>query len=161
MRGNRLFGAKPLRLCGGLAVFGLVALGSSTMTVRGAAGRPAQSSPSKTVWDGVYNDEQSTRGKSLSESTCLSCHGEQLSGTDLAPALRGPEFRAAWSGRTAGDLFEKIRTSMPADSVGSLTPRQSIDLVAYVLKLNEFPAGQDELAPDAAQLNQIAIRLKE
>jgi mono/diheme cytochrome c family protein len=145
-------------LCGVVAVFGLVAVGSSTVDVRAAAGRPAQSAQSKTVWDGVYTDQQSTRGRLVAESTCVSCHGEQLTGTDVAPALQGQDFRATWSGRAVGDLFEKIRTTMPADSVGTITPRQSVDLVAYILKLNEFPAGEGELAAEAAQLKEIGIR---
>ena len=48
-----------------------------------AASQPA----GKTALDGVYSDAQSTRGEDLSKASCVTCHGEGLAGTDLAPAL--------------------------------------------------------------------------
>jgi len=111
----------------------------------------------KTVWDGVYSDAQSTRGQDLSKASCVTCHGENLAGSDLAPGLQGDDFKAAWSGRTAAELFEKIQTTMPADRVGTLKPPQSADLVAFILKLNEYPAGSSELASEMPALQQIKI----
>jgi len=114
----------------------------------------------KTVWDGVYSDAQSQRGQDLSKASCVTCHGEGLAGTDLAPALQGDDFKAAWSGRTAAELFEKIQTTMPADRVGTLKAPQSADLVAFILKLNEYPAGSSELASEMPALQQIKITSK-
>ena len=114
----------------------------------------------KTVWDGVYSDAQSTRGQDLSKASCVTCHGENLAGSDLAPGLQGDDFKAAWSGRTAAELFEKIQTTMPADRVGTLKPPQSADLVAFILKLNEYPAGSSELASEMPALQQIKITSK-
>jgi quinoprotein glucose dehydrogenase len=114
----------------------------------------------KTVWDGVYSDAQSQRGQDLSKASCVTCHGEGLAGTDLAPALQGDDFKAAWSGRTAAELFEKIQTTMPADRVGTLKPPQSADLVAFILKLNEYPAGSSEPASEMPALQQIKITSK-
>jgi mono/diheme cytochrome c family protein len=91
---------------------------------------------------------------------CTTCHGNDLAGTDLAPALAGDDFRGVWSGRTAGELYEKIHTTMPADRAGILTPPQSADLVAYVFKLNDFPAGSAELASEMPTLGQIRIQSK-
>jgi quinoprotein glucose dehydrogenase len=116
-----------------------------------------QSSGGKSVWDSVYSDAQSKRGEEVSKKGCVSCHGEGLAGSDLAPALQGEDFRAAWAGRTAGELFDKIQTTMPADQAGSLKPQQSADLVAYMFKLNEYPAGTTELASEMAALQQIKI----
>jgi len=114
----------------------------------------------KTVWDGVYSDAQSQRGQDLSKASCVTCHGEGLAGTDLAPALQGDDFKTAWSGRTAAELFEKIQTTMPADRVGTLKAPQSADLVAFILKLNEYPAGSSELASEMPALQQIKITSK-
>jgi mono/diheme cytochrome c family protein len=114
----------------------------------------------KSVLDGVYLEEQSKRGEGLSQTSCISCHGEQLAGGDLAPAVQGQDFRAAWTGRSAGELFDKIRTTMPADSAGSLKPAQTADLVAYIFKLNGYPAGKSELATEMTALNEIKIRQK-
>lgn len=116
--------------------------------------------PGKSVWDGVYADAQSTRGEEVSKKSCVTCHGDELKGSDLAPALQGADFKGAWSGRTAAELFEKVQTTMPADQAGSLKPEQSADLVAYMFKLNEYPAGASELASDMAALQQIKIASK-
>lgn len=114
----------------------------------------------KTVWDGVYSDAQSKRGQDLSKESCVTCHGEGLAGSDLAPALQGDDFKAAWAGRTAAELFEKIQTTMPADRVGTLKPPQSADLAAYILKINEYPAGASELASEMPALQQIKVTSK-
>ena len=125
-----------------------------------AAATIAGAQAGKTVWDGVYSDEQSTRGQDLSKASCVTCHGEELAGSDLAPALKGDDFKAVWAGRTAAELFEKIQTTMPADRVGTLKPPQSADLVAFILKLNEYPAGSSELASEMPALQQIKITSK-
>ena len=113
-----------------------------------------------TVWDGVYTDAQAKRGEEASKTMCVTCHGDELAGSDLAPALQGSDFNGVWSGRTAGELYEKINTTMPADRVGSLKPPQSADLVAYIFKLNAFPAGSAELASEMPALAQIKIQSK-
>jgi mono/diheme cytochrome c family protein len=136
----------------------LVMLLAGSTVWAGRAG--GQGAAPRTVWDGVYSQDQSRRGRMLSEASCVSCHGEQLTGTDTAPALQGDDFRAIWDGRSAGDLFEKIRTTMPADGAGTLTAPQSADLVAYILELNEFPAGTADLASATTELGDIRIRAR-
>ena len=54
-----------------------------------------------------------------------------------------------------GDLFERTRISMPADKPGSLAPAEVADVIAFLLSKGAFPAGQTELAPDAAALKGI------
>jgi mono/diheme cytochrome c family protein len=112
----------------------------------------------KTSADSVYSDGQSARGETLSNGKCSVCHGEKLIGTDLAPGLQGDSFLSTWSGRTAADLYEKIQSTMPADAPGSLNPQQATDIVAYIFKLNKFPAGSDDLAKEEATLKAIKIR---
>src|SRR5271157_4911170 len=65
------------------------------------------------VWDGVYTQAQADRGKALYNSSCAACHGDQLNGGETAPALVGGEFLSNWNGLTVGQLFDRIRTSMP------------------------------------------------
>src|SRR5258708_2835343 len=91
--------------------------------------------------DGVYTDEQGARGQSLSDNLCATCHGDKLARTADGPPLKGQDFLSAWKDRTAADLNQKIQTTMPADAAGSLTAIQVTDLIAYLLKLNNFPAG--------------------
>src|SRR4051812_23094470 len=116
--------------------------------------------PTKSVWDGVYTEEQATRGKQGYSEQCASCHGPELTGGEMAPALAGGEFLAGWDGLTVGDLFERIRISMPQNSPGTLSGAQNADILAFVLASNKFPAGQAELAKDAMILKTIKFEAK-
>src|ERR1700722_16655941 len=73
---------------------------------------PAQEG-GRSVWDGVYTKEQADRGKGLYAQDCGSCHGDQLTGGEMAPALAGGDFLSNWNGLTVGAFFDRIRTSMP------------------------------------------------
>jgi hypothetical protein len=65
---------------------------------------------------------------------------------------------ANWDGLTIGDLFDRIRTSMPADRPGSLSRQQNADVVAYILRFNQFPSGNEELPRDVLVLKQILFK---
>lgn len=108
----------------------------------------------RSVWDGIYTAEQAKRGEPLYQSQCSGCHGPDLTGQD-APGLVGGGFNANWSGLSIGDLFERIRKSMPQNDPGSLTRHEYTDILSFVLLKNNFPAGETELTGDAAVLNQI------
>ena len=97
--------------------------------------------PMATVWDGVYTNDQSGR--------------DTLGGGEEAPPLTGSAFMANWSGLTVGDLFERIRLSMPEGRPGTLSRQQNADILAYILNVNQFPAGKAELQRDTDRLKQI------
>ena len=81
--------------------------------------QPAQQ-PTRSVLDGVFNEEQLKRGTQTFVDNCSVCHGQDLlSGGEIAPGLFGPNFMANWNGLTVGDLFERIRISMPPDNPGT------------------------------------------
>jgi mono/diheme cytochrome c family protein len=107
------------------------------------------------VWDGVYTSQQADRGKAVYQKECSSCHGAMLDGRGTAPPLVGDDFKSNWNGQTAGDLFEKMQTSMPADQPGRLSREQNADILAFLLASNAFPAGEKELSADAAVLAKI------
>jgi quinoprotein glucose dehydrogenase len=115
---------------------------------------------SRSVWDGVYTSDQASRGSALYASTCASCHGTALTGGESAPPLAGGDFLSNWNGLTVGDLFERIRISMPADRPGKLTREQDADVLAYMLSMNQFPAGKSELEHQTESLKQIHIEPK-
>ena len=50
------------------------------------------------------------------------------------PALAGQDFLGKWTGATANELFERIRTTMPQASPGSLSPQQYVDIVAHIFR---------------------------
>ncbi|HUI55224.1 MAG TPA: cytochrome c [Bryobacteraceae bacterium] len=111
----------------------------------------------RSVGDGVYTEEQARRGEALGGKECASCHGAGLTGGEEAPALAGDAFLANWNGLTVGDLFDRIRKTMPQDNPGRLTRQQDADILAYMLALNRFPAGKTELPPQSEVLQQIKI----
>jgi len=115
---------------------------------------------SRSVWDGVYTKAQATRGRAVYAEECMKCHGETLGGGEAGPVLAGAQFLEKWNGKTAGMLFAVIRKSMPSDDPGNLSSRQYSDLVAYILSMNEFPAGAKELERDTTALEEIRIEAK-
>jgi mono/diheme cytochrome c family protein len=109
---------------------------------------------SASVWEGVYMEEQASRGKALFVQQCAGCHGEALEGK-TGPQLAGAIFKGNWNGLSADDLFEYVQKSMPRGQPGSLKREQTAELVAFLLTSNGFPAGRKELPNDAALLQKI------
>ena len=109
----------------------------------------------RSLWDGVYTPEQAKRGEAVYVERCARCHGAELIGSDMNPPLAGPEFLSLWNTKTVGDLFDRIRTTMPQDKPGSLTRQQNADVVAYLLNANKFPSGKTELETQTELLKQI------
>ena len=64
-----------------------------------------------------------------------------------------------WDGRSAADLFDYLRMTMPNDNPGKLSRAQYTNIVAYLLQLNGMPAGVRTLSPDPAQLDKIRIAI--
>jgi mono/diheme cytochrome c family protein len=119
------------------AIIGLTAVGAFASTLQPQATR--------SVWDGVYTQEQSTRGDEMYLQTCVSCHGPTMEGGEMAPGLADGAFKANWNGMTVGDIYDRIREGMPPDNPGMLSRQQISDILARVLNANGFPAGDKEL----------------
>jgi mono/diheme cytochrome c family protein len=136
--------------------FGLVALPVVWMALVTAAPHAAQS---RSVVDGVFTDEQAKRGEGAYAKDCSSCHGAGLDGDGFAPGLAGSEFLSNWNGTSVGDLFDRIRVSMPPGSPGSVSPQAKADIVAHLLKSNKYPAGNAELASQVDALKDIKLEL--
>jgi S-disulfanyl-L-cysteine oxidoreductase SoxD len=112
----------------------------------------------KSAREGVYTAEQAKRGATLYGEQCASCHGEKMEGVaDLFPALTGDLFVKNWTGKSVGELHEKIATTMPALDPGSLKPEQVSDLVAHMLNASKYPAGTTALPASADSLKTITI----
>jgi mono/diheme cytochrome c family protein len=109
------------------------------------------------VLDGVFTEEQAKRGETTYSTSCASCHGPSLAGTEMAPPLTGKSFVDNWTDTTISDLFQKIGVAMPADDPGSLKAEQTADIVAHILAVNKFPAGKTELGTGADALKEIKI----
>jgi mono/diheme cytochrome c family protein len=99
------------------------------------------------TWDGVYTDAQAERGNIQFQQHCARCHGANLAGTFETPPLVG-RFVPYWGGTTLDVLFDYISSAMPLDRPGSLGPAANADIVAFILKANNFPAGTKDLSTD-------------
>ena len=83
--------------------------------------------------EGSYTADQATRGEAVYDRHCTSCHLRDLSGS-TGPGLAGPNFINAWGKRTASELFEVTKGTMPQGGEGSLTNDEYISIVAYILQ---------------------------
>jgi mono/diheme cytochrome c family protein len=134
--------------------FFIVAAGSAFTLVAASLGRPL-SAQTKSQWDGVYTTAQAGRGEKLYAEHCASCHGEALDGGEMAPALVGGEFTANWNDLSLGDLFERMRSSMPQNDPGSLSRQDNADILAFMLARGNYPVGKTDLPSDVNMLRQI------
>ena len=148
---------KPAPCTAGDLVAGAFRRAIIVLITFGAISYAFQEQKTSTVWDGVYTPEQAKRGAVLYADNCASCHGLALGGGESAPPLTGGEFLSNWTSLTLGDLFERIRTSMPADRPGTLTREQDANILAHILNVGQFPAGTAELSTRTENLKQIRI----
>lgn len=136
---------------------GLLWAGSVSVPDAGSGARPAEPAPrgvaagqpGGSVLDGVFSEAQATRGEATFRRVCSACHdpGE----------FSGGRFRLTWVGQSAGDLFDTIATLMPEGDPGSLTPAQYAGVVAYLLQLNGYPAGEAALPTSLSALQAMEI----
>jgi len=128
------------------------------LLLAGAAGtRIALHAQGASTSTGVFTDAQVKRGEPIYKEQCAACHGEDLVGNDIIPGITGQMFINNWQGKSLGDLYDKIQTTMPALNPGSLTPEQTTDLIALVLNTSKYPAGQTDLPSKVEALQQIKI----
>ena len=99
--------------------------------------------PARSVKAGVYTEAQAARGQALFRSKCASCHAPNRFTDDL--------FYTSFADKPLSEMFDVISDSMPEDNPGSMKSEEYVDVIAYLLQLNKFPAGADELpaSPDA------------
>jgi S-disulfanyl-L-cysteine oxidoreductase SoxD len=122
-----------------------IAIFAAALTISAGVGGVAWAQSGATVLDGVYTAAQADRGQAQFSQNCAACHGSGLTGNGEAPALVGGEFISNWAGLSVGELFERIRTTMPQDNPGKLSRAQYSEILSFILKSNGYPAGQKEL----------------
>jgi len=138
------------------AVVAFVAIwGVGFLSSVGAQTPKADAVGAKSVWDGAYTEEQAKRGEDAYTQNCAECHQAELTGDGFAPALSGSEFMNAWNGLSVGDLYDRVRVSMPPGKETSVPNQAKINIVAHILHFNKFPAGKTELPPQLEVTKQI------
>jgi mono/diheme cytochrome c family protein len=138
-----------------LSVAAVATIAGLTITVTSLT---AQQRP-KNVREGAFSADQASRGKAGFDGVCARCHGAALMGSEgNGPALKGSAFLAHWDKDTLGSLYTKIRDTMPLGTPGTLTDEVKLQILAYVLQQNGFPAGTADLPPDVNALEEIGIQ---
>lgn len=133
-----------LRACSasaGLAVCTVLLLTASSRAINGQG--------QKSVKDGVYTAAQADRGQALFRSKCASCHAPNRFTDDL--------FYTSFAGKPMWEMFDVISDTMPEEAPGSMKPEEYIDVMAYLLKLNNFPTGNSELPAGKEALSAIMM----
>lgn len=136
---------------------GVWLLAASAVVCGGAVVTKAQP-PERSVWSGVYTAEQAERGKQAYAEQCAACHGDALGGIDVAPPLTGATFLNNWNNTSAGDLFSRIKTTMPLNAPDSLSGRTVADIEAFMFQANGFPAGEVALPPSQPMMAGVKIQ---
>jgi len=103
----------------------------------------------RSALDGVYSASQARTGEQTWNAECSLCHATR--------EFTGRMFELRWQNRSAHDLFQAIKTTMPFDRPGGLTDEQYVALVSYLLSLNEYPAGDEALGTSREELSRIVL----
>jgi quinoprotein glucose dehydrogenase len=122
-----------------------------------AESEPAPAAPPTSVLDGIFTEAQAVRGRAAYDAHCAECHGEGLGGGEMAPGLTGVAFRFRWRGLKVADIYDSIESTMPPEEPGTLGDQAYIDVVAFLLSANGYPAGERELAADSKLLEGVAV----
>ena len=103
----------------------------------------------RTIVDRVYSVAQAERGEQRFKVSCSSCHTPSSFG--------GGSFAERWSGQTMAEVFEFVSNAMPENDPGGLKKEDYADVLAYILRINAYPAGYDELPTDPDALKKLEI----
>jgi mono/diheme cytochrome c family protein len=105
--------------------------------------------PTRTTNGGVYTAAQAERGKKTFGEKCTTCHEPGR--------FSGDTFHESWDGKVLKEIWDIASGTMPEDNPGSLKQEEYADIIAYILALNEYPAGEAELQPGASAMAAIKV----
>jgi len=118
----------------------------------------AVAAQSKTVWDGVYTEQQASRGALSFGTNCARCHGGTTTDGEDARSLAGERFWKSFRESTVDHLLDYVTRNMPNGAGGTLSASEYADLVAFILSRNTIPPGTSELTKEAAVGVQIIAK---
>jgi mono/diheme cytochrome c family protein len=101
----------------------------------------------RTTNDGVYSKDQAKIGEQIYKDHCLMCHDKKY----FRPVFQ------AWDGQSLGIMFTVMSAAMPESNPGSLPLQDYVDILAYILSLNRYAAGDTALSNENDALNEITI----
>ena len=104
----------------------------------------------RTVNDGVYTKDQAKVGEELYAAQCLICHDKKY----FRPVLK------RWEGQSLSILYTVMSTSMPESNPGFLSEKEYVDILAYILSLSRYAAGDTELDYENGALDEVIVEAR-
>jgi cytochrome c5 len=123
-------------------------LAAWAIAIGAVVGQPsAAAPPQKSTNDGIYSKAQADGAKAQYEKICAECHpfsdAEKKKPKDIA--LGGETFFQTWTGRSVGEMVTTITLTMPNDGSAVVSREEALNLVAFILQKNGYPAGTTPL----------------
>jgi mono/diheme cytochrome c family protein len=130
---------------------------------------------------GYYTVDQARRGKSFFAGSCSTCHiagakvrtpgdlsdpilanvslvdsgGVAMGAIHAKMHLSGPGALDKWA--NVGDLYKRIKFTMPGHEPAGLDDETYVDIAAYLLELNGYSAGENELSTSTENLGSLPL----
>lgn len=114
------------------------------------AGESAIADP-RTVNDGVFSEAQAEVGEQLYADNCILCHDKKY----FRPVLK------RWEGQPISVLFTVMSASMPENNPGFLSEKEYVDILAYILSLSRYAAGDTELDYKDGVLDELIVEARQ
>lgn len=122
---------------------------ASPVDAGGGGGNPA-------VVPALFTQAQAHAGAKKYADNCEQCHGTKLEGR-AGPALTGPNFASAKSNFKVSDIYGFVSQNMPAPAPGSLPAQDYVDIMAFILQQNGYPAGRAKLTEKIATASAVPL----
>ena len=109
----------------------------------------------------LYTADQASKGALAYYQNCAMCHGPNLDGQPAGysgPALKGADFADPSYDFRVKDIFNFVAKLMPAATPGSLSHEQDVQIMAFLLQQNGYPAGGKELLYEEAEKSAVPLR---
>lgn len=136
-----------------LAIAACAVVLSTAVALRAAdRGRWTADRGQRTSNDGVYTKAQADGAKAQYDKLCAECHAFTVAAKRKAEDLPlGDEpFFKNWEGKPLSELVSLIVFTMPNDGRAAVDEPEALNLVAYILQQNGFPAGAAPLTTETA-----------
>lgn len=118
--------------------------------------------------EAFFTAAQAERGRQAFNHNCALCHStadskltqQKVNESPLPNSFASPFLGRVYHGKmiypTVYHLYTKLQ-SMPAFGNQSISNNMRADIIAHILERNGFPAGNTELEPDVAAMNQMML----
>ena len=110
---------------------------------------PVSAPRGNSVLNGAFTSAQAARGEQAYSRSCSRCHsvGEHS----------GSALSERWGGRSVGEMFSAISTTMPENNPGGLPADDYASIVAFFLRQSGYSPGTRELPADPEVLKKLTI----